>query len=158
MKNIFKQIADLKAEGKIVGFTASTFDLLHAGHIIMLNEAKTQCDYLIVGLLTDPTRDRPNKNYPIQTSWERWLQAQAIKAVDTLIPFDTEEDLEMMIRILKPNVRFVGEEYKNSKHTGYDIKGVKIIYNKREHNYGSTQLRKKIYKQEDKKNLAQEVK
>jgi len=146
--DIFKQITELKKEGKIVGFTASTFDLMHAGHVIMLNEAKTQCDFLIVGLLTDPTRDRPNKNYPIQTSWERWIQAQAIRSIDRIVPFDTEQDLEDMIKILKPDVRFVGEEYKGKEHTGWDIKGTKIIYNKREHNYGSTQLRDKIYKQE----------
>ena len=150
--DIFTQIAELKKEGKVVGFTASTFDLLHAGHVIMLQEAKTLCDYLIVGLLTDPRRDRPEKNYPIQTSWERWIQAQAIKAIDRVVPFDTEEDLENMIRILKPDVRFVGEEYKGKPHTGHDIKGTKIIYNKRTHNYGSTQLRDKIYKQECEKN------
>ena len=149
--DIFRQISQLKKDGKVVGFTASTFDLMHAGHVVMLQEAKTQCDYLIVGLLTDPTRDRPDKNYPIQTSWERWIQAQALEAVDRIIPFDTEEDLETMIKILKPDVRFVGEEYKGSDHTGWDIKGTKIIYNKREHNYGSTQLRKKIFEQELKK-------
>jgi glycerol-3-phosphate cytidylyltransferase len=149
--DIFKQISELKKEGKVVGFTASAFDLLHSGHVIMLQQAKTQCDYLIVGLLTDPTRDRPNKNYPIQTSWERWVQAQAIKAIDQVIPFDTEEDLENMIRILKPDVRFVGKEYEGTEHTGWDIKTTKIIYNEREHNYGSSQLRKKIYEQESKK-------
>jgi len=115
--DIFTEIHQLKLKGKIVGFTASTFDLMHAGHVIMLQEAKTQCDYLIVGLLTDPTRDRKDKNYPIQTSWERWVQAQAIKAIDRVIPFDTEEDLENMIKILKPDVRFVGEEYEGKKHT-----------------------------------------
>jgi glycerol-3-phosphate cytidylyltransferase len=146
--DIFTEIEQLKRNGKVVGFTASTFDLLHAGHVVMLQKAKTQCDYLIVGLLTDPTRDRPDKNYPIQTSWERWIQAQAIKAIDRVIPFDTEEDLENMIKILKPDIRFVGEEYKDTKHTGWDIKGTEIIYNKRDHNYGSTQLRKKIYDQE----------
>jgi len=146
--DIFTEIAQLKEKGKVIGFTASTFDLLHAGHVIMFQEAKIQCDYLIVGLLTDPTRDREDKNYPIQTSWERWIQAQAIKAIDRVVPFDTEEDLENMIRILKPDVRFVGEEYKGTPHTGHDIKGVKIIYNKRTHNYGSTQLRNKIYAQE----------
>ena len=146
--DIFTEISNLKKKGKIIGFTASTFDLLHAGHVIMLQEAKTQCDYLIVGLLTDPTRDRPEKNYPIQTSWERWIQAQAIKAIDRVVPFDTEEDLENMIKILKPDVRFVGEEYKGKKHTGSDIKGTTIIYNKRSHNYGSAPLRDKIYKQE----------
>ena len=149
--DIFKKISNLKGDGKIVGFTASTFDLMHAGHVIMLQEAKTQCDYLIVGLLTDPTRDRPDKNYPIQTSWERWIQAQAIKAIDRVIPFDTEEDLENMIKILKPDVRFVGEEYEGTEHTGWDIKGTKIIYNERTHNYGSTQLRQKIFEQENDK-------
>lgn len=149
--DIFKQIAQLKKEGKVVGFTASTFDLMHAGHVIMLQEAKTECDYLIVGLLTDPTRDRPNKNYPIQTSWERWIQAQALEAVDRVIPFDTEEDLENMIKILKPDVRFVGKEYEGQKHTGWDIKTTKIIYNERSHNYGSTQLREKIFEQESQK-------
>lgn len=149
--DIFKQIAELKKEGKVVGFTASTFDLMHAGHVIMLQEAKTQCDYLIVGLLTDPTRDRSHKNYPIQTSWERWIQAQALEAVDRIVPFDTEQDLEDMIKILKPTVRFVGEEYKGTEHTGWDIKTTKIIYNKREHDYGSSQLRNKIFEQECKK-------
>jgi len=149
--DIFTEIHQLKLKGKIVGFTASTFDLMHAGHVIMLQEAKTQCDYLIVGLLTDPTRDRKDKNYPIQTSWERWVQAQAIKAIDRVIPFDTEEDLENMIKILKPDVRFVGEEYEGKKHTGHDIEGTQIIYNKRSHNYGSKQLREKIYAQEIKK-------
>ena len=149
--DIFTQIAQLKKEGKVVGFTASTFDLLHAGHVIMLQEAKTLCDYLIVGLLTDPRRDRPEKNYPIQTSWERWIQAQAIKAIDRVVPFDTEEDLENMIKVLKPDVRFVGEEYKGKPHTGHDIKGTQIIYNKRSHNYGSTQLRDKIFAQENEK-------
>ena len=147
--DIFTEIANLKKKNKVIGFKASTFDLMHAGHVVMLQEAKTQCDYLIVGLLTDPTRDRPDKNYPIQTSWERWIQAQALEAVDRIIPFDTEEDLETMIKILKPDVRFVGEEYKGSDHTGWDIKGTKIIYNKREHNYGSSQLRKKIFEQEE---------
>lgn len=149
--DIFTEIAQLKTKGKVVGFTASTFDLMHAGHVIMLQEAKTQCDYLIVGLLTNPTRDRPDKNYPIQTSWERWIQAQAIKAIDRVIPFDTEEDLANMIKILKPDIRFVGEEYEGTEHTGWNIEGTKIIYNKRSHNYGSAQLRKKIYNQEKKK-------
>jgi glycerol-3-phosphate cytidylyltransferase len=151
--NIFDELNQLKKEGKVIGFTASTFDLLHPGHIIMLQESKLECDYLIVGLLTDPTRDRPDsKNRPIETTWERWIRAQATDGVDKVIPFDTEEDLENMIKILKPDVRFVGEEYKGKKHTGWDIKGTKIIYNKREHNYGTTQLRDKIVEQENKKN------
>jgi glycerol-3-phosphate cytidylyltransferase len=147
--NIFKDIQDAKNAGKIIGFTASCFDLLHSGHIIMLQETKTDCDLLIVGLLSDPTIDRADsKNKPIQSMLERYIQLQAIDAVDAILPFDTEEDLENMIKILKPDVRFVGEEYQGTNHTGHNIKGVKIIYNKRAHNYGSSQLREKIYDQE----------
>ena len=150
--NIFTEIAKLKEEDNIIGFTASTFDMLHAGHVAMLQEAKAQCNILIVGLLTDPTNDRPeSKNSPIQTSLERWIQLQAIDGVDIIVPFDTEEDLENMIKILKPDVRFVGEEYEGKKHTGWNIEGTRIIYNKRSHNYGSTQLREKIYEQESNK-------
>lgn len=146
---MFEKIQELKKSGQIIGFTASTFDLLHAGHVSMLEEAKSQCDFLIVGLLTDPTNDRPDsKNKPIQSTYERWIQAQALKSIDMLIPFDTEYDLETMIKMIMPHKRFVGEEYKGTQHTGWDIKGVEIIYNKRAHNYGSSQLRKKIYEQE----------
>lgn len=150
--NVFKEIEKIKGQGKIIGFTASTFDLLHAGHVIMLQEARTQCDYLIVGLLTDPTISRPDsKNKPIQTILERWFQLQAIDGVDMVIPFDTEEDLADMIKILKPNLRFVGKEYEGKPHTGWDIKTTKIIYNDRSHNYGSSQLRERIIEQENKK-------
>ncbi len=148
---MFEKIAQLKKEGIRIGLTASTFDLLHAGHIAMLEEAKSQCDFLIVGLLTDPTNDRKDsKNAPVQTTYERWIQAQAIKVIDMLIPFDTEEDLISMIKMIKPHVRIVGEEYKGTHHTGWDIKDVEIYYNTRNHNYGSTQLRKKILEQEQK--------
>jgi len=151
--NIFTEIALVKKEGFTVGFTASTFDMLHAGHVAMLQECKIDCDLLIVGLLSDPTISRPDlKNKPIQSMFERYLQLQGIEGVDMVIPFDTEEDLENMIKILRPDVRFVGEEYEGKKHTGWDIKGTEIIYNKRRHNYGSTQLREKIYAQEIKKN------
>ena len=145
---MFELIEKLKKEGKKIGFTASTFDLLHAGHVAMLEEAKSQCDYLIVGLLSDPTNDRDEKNKPIQSIYERWIQAQALSAIDMLIPFDSEEDLETMIKMIMPHVRFVGEEYKGKQHTGWDIKGVEIIYNRRPHNYGSRQLRSKILQQE----------
>lgn len=149
---MFEEIYDLKKDGFRIGLTASTFDLLHAGHIAMLEEAKTQCDFLIVGLLTDPTRDRSDsKNSPIQTTYERWLQAQALSVIDLIIPFDTEEDLVNMINMIKPDVRIVGEEYEGKKHTGWDIKDVEIYYNKRNHNYGSSQLRKKIITQENEK-------
>lgn len=142
---MFDIIEKLKKEGKIIGFTASTADLLHCGHIAMIEEAKSHCDFLIFGLLTDPTISRPDtKNKPIQSTYERYVQLQALEAIDMIIPFDTEEDLETMIKMILPHIRLVGEEYKGTKHTGWDIEGVKIIYNKRKHNYGSSQLREKI--------------
>ena len=150
--NIFTEIAKVKEEGYTVGFTASTFDMLHAGHVAMLQECKIDCDLLIVGLLSDPTISRPDlKNKPIQSMLERWIQLQGIEGVDIIVPFDTEQDLEDMIKILRPEVRFVGEEYEGKEHTGWNIEGTRIIYNKRRHNYGSSQLRDKIYEQESKK-------
>lgn len=149
---MFTQIIKTQKEGKVVGFTASTFDLLHAGHTEMLAKAKAQCDYLVVGLLTDPTISRPEKkNGPIQSILERFIQLQSVSYIDQIIPFDTEEDLETMIKLINPDVRFVGDEYKGTKHTGWDL--CPIIYNERKHNYGSSQLRDKIYKEESKKRL-----
>jgi len=110
----------------------------------MLQEAREHCDYLVVGLLSDPSVDRFEKNKPIQTMFERWVQLQAVKGVDIVIPFDTEIDLENMLYAVKPHIRFVGEEYKDTRHTGYDIPGIEIFYNRREHNYSSTSLRQRI--------------
>jgi len=147
---MFSKIIQLQKEGKIVGFTASTFDLLHAGHTEMLAKAKADCDYLVVGLLTDPTISRPDKkNKPIQSILERFIQLQAISYVDQIIPFDTEEDLETMIKLIKPDIRFVGDEYKGQKHTGWDLCPIK--YNERKHNWGSSQLRTKIFIEESQK-------
>ena len=98
-----------------VGFTASTFDLLHAGHIQMLREAKEQCDYLICGLQTDPTLDRPEKNMPIQSVVERYIQLKGCKYVDEIVPYATEQDLEDILSMFPINVRIIGEEYKNNK-------------------------------------------
>lgn len=138
-------IEKIRKDGGIIGFTASTFDLLHPGHIAMLAEAKSQCDFLIVGLLTDPTISRPEiKNKPIQSTFERYIQIQAVSYIDWLIPFDTEEDLEQMLRMIMPDIRFVGEEYKNVQHTGKNIEGIKIVYNKRKHDYSSKELRDRI--------------
>ena len=148
---MFSKIIKLQKEGKVVGFTASTFDLLHAGHTEMLAKAKADCDYLVVGLLTDPTISRPDKkNKPIQSILERFIQLQSISYVDQIIPFDTEEDLETIIKLIKPNIRFVGDEYKGTKHTGWDLCPIK--YNERNHPWGSSQLRNKIYKEEVVKN------
>ena len=132
-----------------IGFTCSTFDLLHAGHITMLKEAKSKCDYLICGLQTDPTIDRPNsKNKPIQTLVERWIQLEAIKYVDEIVVYQTEKDLEDLFLTLNMNVRIVGEEYRNTNFTGKDIceqRGIELYYNKREHSFSTTELRERIH-------------
>jgi glycerol-3-phosphate cytidylyltransferase len=142
---MFEKIKELKNKGVCIGFTASTFDLLHAGHIAMLEEARSMCDFLIVGLLTDPTISRPNlKNKPVQSMYERYVQLQAVKGIDMIIPFDTEEDLENMLLMIKPDRRFVGEEYKDKEHTGKHIEGIEIIYNERKHNYSTSELRKRF--------------
>ena len=133
---------------KKVGFTCSTFDLLHAGHVQMLKDAKDQCDYLIVGLQTDPTIDRPDtKNKPIQTLVERGIQLSAVKYVDEVITYQTEQDLEDILTMFNISVRIMGEEYQGTEFTGKEIcdkKHIKIVYNKRDHRFSSTDLRKRI--------------
>lgn len=132
-----------------IGFTCSTFDLLHAGHITMLKEASRKCDYLICGLQTDPTIDRPSsKNKPIQSLVERYIQLEAVKYVDEIVVYQTEKDLEDLLLTLDLNVRIVGEEYKNVNFTGKDIcqqRGIEIYFNKREHSFSTTELRERIY-------------
>jgi len=126
-----------------VGFTCSTFDLFHSGHIVMLQEAKTLCDYLIVGLLIDPTVDRPGKkNKPIQSSFERYVQLSSCRYVDEIIPFETEKDLVDMILTINPDIRIVGEEYKGTDHTGIGM--CPIHYNRRRHSFSSSDLRERI--------------
>lgn len=144
MSNLAK-INQLKKEGKKIGFTCSTFDLLHAGHIAMLSEAKSHCDYLIVGLLTDPTIDRrETKNKPIQSMFERWVQLQAVSYVDCIIPFSNEQDLMDMLLTIRPNIRFAGDEYRNKDHTGKDIEDIEMFYNQRRHSFSTTDLRKRV--------------
>lgn len=132
-----------------VGFTCSTFDLLHAGHITMLKEAKNQCDYLICGLQTDPTIDRPtSKNKPIQSLVERYIQLEAVKYVDQIVVYQTEKDLEDLLLTLDIDVRIVGEEYLNVNFTGKDIckqRGIELYFNKREHSFSTTELRERIH-------------
>lgn len=130
-----------------VGFTCSTFDLLHAGHVMMLREAKTVCDYLIVGLQTDPSIDRQEKNKPVQTLVERYIQLEAIEYVDEIIPYQTETDLEDILNMFDINVRILGEEYKDGKFTGRAIcakRGIELYYNKRDHRFSSSDLRKRV--------------
>ena len=142
--------------GRPVGFTCSTFDLLHAGHILMLAECKQVCDYLIVGVQSDPTIDRPGtKNKPVQSIVERYVQLSAVKFVDEIIIYNTEKDLEDMLMFLPLAVRIIGEEYKDKEFTGKKIcedRGIKIWYNSRTHRFSSSELRQRTYQSElDKK-------
>ena len=145
---------DYKDCGKI-GFTCSTFDLLHAGHVVMLEEAKRHCDYLIVGLQTDPTIDRPDKNTPIQSVVERQIQLAAVKYIDEIVMYATEQDLEDLLLTLPINVRIIGDEYKTKPFTGKAIckdRGIKMVYNGRDHSFSSTSLRKRVYTIENERN------
>jgi len=130
-----------------IGFTCSTFDLLHAGHVMMLREAKAQCDYLICGLQVDPTLDRSEKNAPIQTIVEREAQLSAIKYVDEVIIYCTEADLCDIINMYPINVRILGEEYRDRDFTGKDEckkRGIQLYFNKRDHRFSTSDLRKRV--------------
>jgi glycerol-3-phosphate cytidylyltransferase len=136
-----------------VGFTCSTFDLLHAGHIQMLREAKEQCDYLICGLQMDPSIDRAEKNAPIQTVVERYTQLKAVKYIDEIIPYNTEKDLEDILTMYEIDVRILGEEYRDKTFTGRAIcakRGIELYFNKREHRFSSSDLRKRVAEKEKK--------
>ena len=144
--------------GRPVAFTCSTFDLLHAGHILMLAECKQICDYLIVGLQTDPTIDRPDvKNKPVQSIVERYVQLSAVKFVDEIIVYNTEKDLEDMLMFLPISVRIIGEEYKDKDFTGKQIceeRGIKIWFNSRSHRFSSSELRQRTYQSEMNKQVS----
>jgi glycerol-3-phosphate cytidylyltransferase len=145
---IFNKIKELKAEGLKIGITFSTFDLLHAGHIAMLSEAKNHCDYLIAGLQTDPTIDRPDtKNHPVQSIVERQIQLSACRFVDEVVVYQTERDLVDLLLILPVDVRILGVEYEHKDFTGrqecYD-RGIEIVFNGRDHSFSSSSLRKRV--------------
>ncbi len=134
-----------------IGITFSAFDLLHAGHVKMLEEAKLKCDYLIVGLQTDPTLDRPTKNKPTQTVVERYIQLKACKFVDEIVPYATEQDLEDILKSFTIDLRIVGDEYKEKDFTGRtycEEKGIELYFNTRDHRFSSTSLRQEVYKKE----------
>jgi glycerol-3-phosphate cytidylyltransferase len=141
----------------IIGFTCSTFDLFHAGHIMMLKEAKTKCDHLIVGLQTDPTIDRPDtKNKPIQSVFERYEQLKACKYIDEILVYETEADLINILLSYPINVRILGQEYSEKDFTGRDEcwdKGIELYFNKREHNFSTTELRQRVVAAEINKGL-----
>lgn len=129
------------------GITFSTFDLFHSGHVAMLKEAKSNCDYLMVGLQTDPTIDRPEKNKPIQSVFERYVQLEGCKYIDEIVPYETEKDLIDILLTYDINVRFIGEEYRTNEFTGKQLcvdKGIEIYYNKRQHSFSTSELRKRI--------------
>ena len=144
---IFNKIKELRKDGIRVGIVFSTFDLLHAGHIAMLSEAKNHCDYLIAGLQTDPTIDRPTtKNKPIQSIVERQIQLQAVRYVDEIVVYQTEKDLEDILLTLPIDVRILGVEYFGKEFTGKQIcieHDIEIVYNTRDHSFSSSDLRRR---------------
>ena len=154
---IFNHIKRLKAEGKKIGITFSTFDMLHAGHIAMLSEAKNHCDYLIAGLQTDPTIDRPDtKNSPIQSVVERQIQLAACRYVDEVVVYQTEQDLIDLLLILPIDVRILGVEYADKSFTGQDEchnRGIELVFNGRDHSFSSSSLRKRVVEAESLKAL-----
>jgi glycerol-3-phosphate cytidylyltransferase len=139
-----------------IGITFSTFDLLHAGHIAMLREAKNQCDYLICGLQVNPAAERSEKNTPVQTLVERWMQLQAVKYVNEIIPYETETDIEDILKMFDIDVRIIGQEYKDGKFTGRatcSARGIEIYFNKRDHRFSTSDLRDRVHGEELKKDI-----
>jgi len=131
----------------VIGFTASTFDLLHAGHVSMLREAKDQCDFLICGLQVDPSIDRTEKNKPVQTLVERYTQLSAVKYVNEIIPYQTEDDLIDILNMVNIDVRIIGQEYKETSFTGRATcasRGIEIYFNKRDHRFSTSDLRFRV--------------
>ena len=156
---IFNHIKELKAEGKKIGITFSTFDMLHAGHIAMLSEAKNHCDYLICGLQTDPTIDRPDtKNKPVQSIVERQIQLAACRYVDEVVVYQTEQDLVDLLLILPLDVRILGVEYQDKEFSGDEEcykRGIEIVFNGRDHSFSSSSLRRRVVAAESHKILTQ---
>ena len=154
---IFNHIKELKSQGKKIGITFSTFDMLHAGHIAMLSEARNHCDYLIAGLQTDPTIDRPDtKNKPVQSIVERQIQLAACRYVDEVVVYETEEDLCDLLLILPVDVRILGVEYEHKDFTGKSEcyqRDIELVFNSRDHSFSSSSLRKRVVAAEVEKEL-----
>jgi len=145
---IFNKIKQLKEEGKRIGITFSAWDMFHAGHVAMLSEAKNHCDYLIAGLQTDPTIDRPDtKNKPIQSIVERQIQLAACRYVDEVVVYQTEQDLIDLLLILPLDVRVLGVEYEHEEFTGKAecfVRDIELVFNGRDHSFSSSSLRKRV--------------
>ena len=156
---IFNHVKQLKTDGKRIGITFSTFDMLHAGHIAMLSEAKNHCDYLIAGLQTDPTIDRPDtKNPPVQSIVERQIQLAACRYVDEVVVYQTEQDLCDLLLILPVDVRILGVEYENEQFSGDEEcfkRNIKLIFNSRDHSFSSSSLRRRVAAAEIERGLTQ---
>lgn len=136
---------------KSIGFVCGSFDLLHSGHVLMLQDAKALCDYLIVGLQSDPTIDRPNsKNKPVQDIVERRIQLESIKYVDKVIVYNTEDDLYNLLSLLQPNIRLLGSDWKGKEYTGFDL-DIKCFFNNRSHSWSTSSLRKRVFEAEKSK-------
>jgi glycerol-3-phosphate cytidylyltransferase len=153
---IFNHVKELKEEGFKIGITFSQFDMLHAGHIAMLSEAKNHCDYLIAGLQNNAQWDRPEKNEPIQSIVERQIQLAATRYVDEIVVYNTEQDLVDLLLILPVDVRILGVEYENKEFTGRSeciARGIEIIFNGRDHSFSSSSLRKRVAQAETEKHL-----
>ena len=157
---IFNHSKQLKADGKRIGITFSTFDMLHAGHIAMLSEAKNHCDYLIAGLQTDPTIDRPDtKNHPVQSIVERQIQLAACRYVDEVVVYQTEQDLIDLLLILPVDVRILGVEYEHQNFTGREegaLRDIELVFNDRDHSFSSSSLRRRVAKAEVERGLTQQ--
>ena len=141
-----------------IGIVASSFDLLHAGHIMMLREAKSKCDHLIAAIQTDPTVDRPEKNTPVQTIVERYIQLSAVKYVDEIIVYTTEQDLEDILEMYPIDIRVLGEEYRDKDFTGREagaLRGIELVFNGRDHSFSSSSLRRRVVAAESYKALSQ---
>ena len=153
---IFNKVQELKSQGLRIGFTASQFDMLHAGHVAMFSEAKNHCDYLIAGLQNNASWDRPEKNAPIQSIVERQIQLAATRYVDEIVVYHTEKDLEDILLTLPIDVRILGVEYRDKEFTGRDIcdkRNIKLIFNSRDHSFSSSSLRKRVAEAESKNNV-----
>ena len=158
---IFNHIRELKDAGKKIGITFSTFDMLHAGHIAMLSEAKNHCDYLIAGLQTDPTIDRPDtKNKPVQSIVERQIQLAACRYVDEVVVYQTEQDLRDLLLILPVDMRILGVEYQHINFSGMEecgMRGIVLVFNGRDHSFSSSGLRSRVVAAESMKLLTKKV-
>jgi glycerol-3-phosphate cytidylyltransferase len=153
---IFNKIKELKDKGLKIGITFSQFDLLHAGHIAMLSQAKNHCDYLIAGLQNNAQWDRPEKNEPIQSIVERQISLSAVRFVDEIVVYNTEKDLEDILLTLPIDVRILGVEYEDKEFTGKDIcvrqRNIKLVFNGRDHSFSSSSLRKRVVEAAEIKN------